>query len=94
MDEVEALAVTPEYNIREITLCALSRICASDAQFWLQRVGFYNPKAPIFEDWYKSRGYEVYKRFSKMEPDRDENLMEIGLVVSIALSLQSHDPTG
>ncbi|KAK4698748.1 hypothetical protein P7C70_g7523, partial [Phenoliferia sp. Uapishka_3] len=61
MDEAEALAASPVFAAKFLTLnTMLGKNTAS--QEWNERVGIkYNPGARVNQNWYRKRGYVEYK---------------------------------
>lgn len=83
MDAVEAMATAPESGISELTLNTLSRMCATNPDFWAQLGSVYDPKAPLNQDWYEKRGFTVFKSgIRAFEPDKDGQPLGITAVVS------------
>lgn len=61
MDAVEAVAASPPFSARTITLNTIAAINQTD-QKWCEEVGYaYGPDVPITEHWYVRRGYVSYK---------------------------------
>lgn len=61
MDAIEALAASPAFSARTITLNTIAAECSTSRE-WHEKVGFpWVPNAPITEHWYERRGYVKYK---------------------------------
>ena len=61
MDALEAVAASPPFSARTITLNTIAAINQTD-QKWCEEVGYaYGPDVPITEHWYVRRGYVSYK---------------------------------
>lgn len=77
MDELEALAASPPFNARWITLNTLDGQYAASPEWWATTAYEYDPARRINEDWYSgpSRRYTVFKRGVPryQEKDKDNN---------------------
>ncbi|SGY35118.1 BQ5605_C002g01728 [Microbotryum silenes-dioicae] len=63
MDLLEAMAKTPEYGAKYITLTTLDGDLARDPAWWERTLGLaFDPSKRINEEWYARRGYEVLRK--------------------------------
>ena len=75
MDELEALAASPAFNARWITLNTLDRDAATSAEWWSKTLYPYDPLRRVNEDWYAgpSRKYEVFRRWIPRYEEKDKD---------------------
>ncbi|SCV68406.1 BQ2448_527 [Microbotryum intermedium] len=77
MDLLEAMARTPEYGAKYITLTTLDGDLARDPEWWERTVGLaFDPTKRINEDWYARRGYEVMRKNVPRYPELHKKTSE------------------
>lgn len=79
MDELEALASTPAFAAKFITLNTMTASNAQSKDFWAMIGVEYDPKARVNQHWYERRGYVAYKvepRYKEKNRKGEEVLLD------------------